>query len=67
LNKRESIVEDLLRGGRDARATGLMARLAVVLKDDGEFEIFVPCLGCATPVQLAGAPDERCRECRRAD
>jgi hypothetical protein len=61
------MVEDLLRGGRDSRTTGLLARLAGVLEDHCELEIFVPCLGCSTPVELAGAPDERCTECRRAD
>ena len=61
------MVEDLLRGGRRSCTAGLMARLACALEQDGELEIFVPCRGCSTPVELAGAPDWRCGDCRRAD
>ena len=67
LNEHESMVEDLLHGGRRSRIIGLMVRLACVLEDDGELEIFVPCLDCSTPIGLAGAPDGRCTDCRRAD
>ena len=63
LNERESMVEDLLHGGRRPQI-GLMARLAYVLEGDSELEIFVPCPGCSTPVELAGAPDGRCTDCR---
>ncbi len=61
------MVEDLIRGRRQSRATGLMAKLALVLEDERELEIFVPCSGCSTPVKLAGAADGRCTDCRRAD
>ena len=61
------MVEDLLHGGRRSGIISLMVRLACVLEDDGGLEIFVPCLGCSTPIRLAGAPDGRCADCRRAD
>ncbi|MGZ6563325.1 MAG: hypothetical protein ACXVH1_27770 [Solirubrobacteraceae bacterium] len=64
MNEHESMVEDLLHGGRRSQTSGLMARLACVLEGDSEIEIFVPCLGCSTPVELAGAPDGRCTDCR---
>jgi hypothetical protein len=67
LTGHESMVADLLRGMRHARMTGLMAKLACVLEGDIELEIFVPCKGCSAPVELGGAPDGRCRDCRRAD
>lgn len=60
------MVEDLLRGGRHARTTSLIARLAVALEGDRELEIFVPCKGCSAPVKLGSAPNRHCGSCRRA-
>jgi hypothetical protein len=65
LPEHESMVEDLLRGGRHAGTTGLIARLASALEGDDELEIFVPCRGCRAPVALSAAPDGRCRACRQ--
>lgn len=66
LNNHESMVEDLLHRGRHSRTISLMARLARALENGGELEIFVPCRSCSAPIALAGAPDGRCTDCRRA-
>jgi hypothetical protein len=62
----ESMVDDLLRGGRDERTAGLLAKLASALETGAELEIFVPCAGCSAPVQLRDAHDGHCRDCRTA-
>ena len=62
----ESMVDDLLRGGRDARTTTLLARLASALETDGALKVFVPCRACSAPVQSPGQRRWALPACRSA-
>jgi hypothetical protein len=63
----ESMVDDLLRSGRDERTAGLLDRLASALGTDEELEVFVPCRACSAPVRLRDADAGHCRACGSAD